>query len=129
MTLHDQIQDAETALADAIASRDSAAVVALYTADARLLPDGGPTMAGSREIASFFDQAFSQGIVGSNFVTLEVDGSAEYVIEIGKYELYAQSGNGPRTVAGSGRYLVAWKCVEGKWRLHRDIFNRVGGAE
>jgi uncharacterized protein (TIGR02246 family) len=126
MSLKDQIQAAQNALAETLETLDSKEVAARYSEDAHMLPDGLPTMKGRTEISTFFDGVFKQGVVGGKFSTLEVDGTEVDVIEIGRYELYAQPQEGPRVSVGKGRYLVAWKRIDGAWFLHRDIFNSEG---
>jgi ketosteroid isomerase-like protein len=123
MTLKEQIQAAENALAAAMPEKNSAEIAGLYTVDARLMPHGVPTLSGRTAIQGFFDQAFSMGIVGGKFTTLEVEGSGDEAVEIGSYELFVQTSSGIRGTAEKGRYLVMWKRVDGKWLLFRDMFN------
>ncbi|WP_109511971.1 YybH family protein [Pseudomonas ovata] len=124
MSLKDQLQQAEHALADALATRNSQVVANLYTADARFLPDGGPTLKGRAEIAGFFDTLFKHGIVGGMFTTLEVDDHDHTASEIGEYQLFSESPQGQRLTAAAGRYLVIWKRIDTVWKLHRDVVSR-----
>ena len=123
MTLKEEIQQAADKLAAAMAERDTAKIASLYTVDARLMPHGVPTLSGRSEVAAFFEQAFTLGIVSGKFTTLEVDGSDSEAVEIGAYELYAQPPSGPPVTAEKGRYCVVWKRVDSQWLLFRDMFN------
>ena len=124
MTLKDEIQAAEDKLAVAVALRNSTEVIANYTEDARLMPNGAPTLVGRAQIAAFFDAAFAQGIVAGKFTALEVEECGDTATEIGAYELFAQPPEGPRVSAEKGRYFVQWRRLGGNWLLHRDMFNQ-----
>jgi uncharacterized protein (TIGR02246 family) len=122
MALKDDIQAAQDQLADAVSAGDPARAAALYTEDAHLLPQGGPTCTGRDAIAAFFAGAFGNGIVAARFSTEDVDGDERQATEIGRYELFAAPG-GEQVLAAEGRYLIAWRKVDGAWRMHRDMFN------
>lgn len=123
MALKDEIQAAQDRLAEAVAARDPERAAALYTEDARLMPQGGPTCAERSAIAGFFAGAFGNGIVGARFTTEEADGDDAQAVETGRYELYAGPPGGDRILAAEGRYLVVWRKRDGEWRMHRDMFN------
>jgi ketosteroid isomerase-like protein len=123
MALKDEIQAAQNSLAQAIAARDVEGAVALYTADARMMPHGAPTCTDHAAIGGFFRGAFDNGIVAARFTTDEVEGDAAQATETGRYELFAGPPNGEQVLAASGRYLVVWRKVNGAWRIHRDMFN------
>ena len=123
MALKDEIQAAQDRLADAVSARDPQRAAALYTEDARLIPQGAPVCADRSAIAGFFAGAFENGIVGARFITEEVDGDDTQATETGRYELYAAPPGGGRVMAADGRYLVVWRKRGGEWRIHRDMFN------
>ena len=123
MALKDEIQAAQDRLADAVAARDPQRAAALYTADARLIPQGAPACNDPAAIAAFFAGAFANGISSARFSTDEVEGDDAQATEIGRYELYAVPPGGERVLAAEGRYLVVWRKVDGAWRMHRDMFN------
>lgn len=124
MSLKEQIQGAQHLLAQAFGAGDAQLAAALYTEDASLMPDGLPTFHGREAIAGFFAGAIAQGVVAGRFTTLDVEGDDEQALEIGRYELFAALPNGERQCVDDGRYFVAWRRVDGAWRMHRDMFNR-----
>jgi uncharacterized protein (TIGR02246 family) len=123
MPLKDEIQAAQDRLAEAISARDANGAAALYTDDARLIPQGAPACTDRGAIAAFFAGAIENGIAGARFTTEEVDGGGDQANELGRYELYAATPGGERVLAAQGRYLVVWRKVDGAWRMHRDMFN------
>lgn len=124
MELKEKIQQAENKLAEAIASQQPEKVAALYTEDARFLPDGGQTIKGRADVRSFFESIFAQGIVAGEFITSEVDQDGLNVSEIGKFSLFVRNAGGQLESVVSGRYFVLWKKVDGVWLLHRDVVSR-----
>lgn len=124
MSLKEQIQSAQNSMAEAFGARDAARAAALYTDDACLMPDGLPSFNGRAAIAGFFCGAIEQGIVSARFTTQQVDGDETQALEIGRYELFAALPNGERLCVDDGRYFVAWRRVDGGWRIFRDMFNR-----
>jgi ketosteroid isomerase-like protein len=50
---------------------------------------------------------------------VEVEGLGDTAIEIGELTLYGAEAQ----VLDKGKYMVIWKRQDGKWKLHRDIFN------
>ncbi|MGF6693333.1 DUF4440 domain-containing protein [Pseudomonas sp. D(2018)] len=129
MTLQEKIQAAENSLAAAVGSLSVEQVIALYTEDACLMPNGQRTLKGKLEIGAFFEQAFQMGIAGAKFKVVEVEGNEQEASEVGSYELYARTPAGDHVTAEKGRYLVLWKNVGGKWLLHRDMFNSDGSGD
>jgi uncharacterized protein (TIGR02246 family) len=123
MSLKDEIQAAQDRLAEAISARDADGAAALYTENARLIPQGAPACTDRGAIAAFFAGAIENGIAGARFTTEDVDGDDALANEIGRYELYAATPGGERVLAAQGRYLVVWRKVDGAWRMHRDMFN------
>jgi uncharacterized protein (TIGR02246 family) len=123
MALKDEIQAAQDRLAEAVSAQDADRAAALYTEDARLIPQGAPACNERSAIAAFFAGAFANGIVGARFTTEEVDGDDTQATEIGRYELYAAPPGGDRVLAADGRYLVVWRKGADGWRMHRDMFN------
>jgi uncharacterized protein (TIGR02246 family) len=124
MNLKEQIQAAQNALAAAFSAGDGVRAAAMYTDDTCLMADGMPSFHGREAVAGFFCGAIANGIVSARFTTQEVEGDDQTVLEIGRYELFAGLPNGERQRVEDGRYFIAWRKIDGAWRIHRDMFNR-----
>ena len=122
MTLKADIQLRENELAEAASGRDIARIVAMYTEDAQMLPNGAPTFTGRAAIGNFF-QAFPPAVVKIKLTTVDVQGDEQHAVEVGSYEMMAQGPAGQLVTADAGRYLITWKRVNGEWLIHRDMFN------
>jgi len=101
------------------ATGDSAKMVSLYTSDACIYPSNMPKMCGSQSINAFFNGGYKMGIRNIKLTTAEVMGSNDGVIETGTYELMAEKG----ATLDKGKFMVMWKEENGKWKMHRDIWN------
>ena len=101
------------------ASGDSTAFVNCYTSDACIMPTGMPKMCGTQAILGFFNGGRKMGITNIALTTEEVMGGKDAVVETGKYELFV----GDKVSAEKGKYIIVWKEDNGKWKMHRDIWN------
>lgn len=102
---------------------DAAAVAALYTDDATLMPPNSATIEGREGVQDFWHGAIQSGLKDASLTTVSVQASGETAYEIGKFSLTAHSpGKDPQVV--SGKYVVVWqKGSDGAWKLHVDIWN------
>jgi uncharacterized protein (TIGR02246 family) len=114
------IAEADAAFAAAWDAGDGAAMAALYTDDAIVLPPGGEAVEGREAIEAFW-QGFIESLAGSQVAleTIEVRSGDGVAIEVGSWAITGADGEH----VDHGKYIVAWKYVDGVWRLHRDIFN------
>jgi uncharacterized protein (TIGR02246 family) len=104
-------------------SEDGAAVAALYTTDAALLPPGGARVEGQQAIADFWAGAIASGLANVELETTELEFFDDTAIEIG-YLAGTVPADGGGTTAVAGKFIVVWKRGDdGTWRLHRDIWN------
>ena len=86
--------------------------------DAELLPPGAEAVAGRPAIAAFWKGAIDAGVKDLVLTTVQVESAGDLAYEVGKVRLVAKDGQ-----ATEDRYLVVWKRENGKWQLHRDIWN------
>ena len=100
-------------------SGDSTAFANCYTSDACISPTGMPKMCGKQAILGFFNGGRKMGITNIALTTEEVMGGREAVVETGKYEMFV----GDKVSVEKGKYIVVWKEENGKWKMHRDIWN------
>ena len=104
-------------------SGDGAAVGAMYTEDAAVLPPGGARVDGRAAISEFWTGAIGSGLGDLDLVTTEgIPAGDGAVLEVGTLTLTAPGEGDTRTTVAA-KYIVHWKQMDGAWYLHRDIWN------
>jgi uncharacterized protein (TIGR02246 family) len=103
----------------AVARGDGAAVAALYTTTAQVLPPGGEIARGREAIQKVFQGAIDAGMTTLTLTTVEVEAHGDTATEVGTWTWKGKDG----ATVDSGKYIVIWKKEGGQWRLHRDIWN------
>lgn len=101
------------------AAGDSTGFGNCYTSDAQLNVPNMERMTGTAAAMGFFNGGYAWGIRGGSLTTDEVMGGPEVVGETGKYVITDSAGK----AMDKGKYLVLWKQENGKWKMHRDIWN------
>jgi uncharacterized protein (TIGR02246 family) len=104
---------------EAFSKGDAAGVAACYTTEGQLLPGNSDFITGTQAIQDFWQGVMNMGIKSAKLETIEVEGMGKTAYEVGEYQLFADGDQ----MADQGKYIVTWKQVEGKWKLHRDIWN------
>lgn len=122
--IFDEIVAANQPFMEAFGNQDAEAMGAAYTQDAQLLPPNGDFVNGREAVADFWGFLFSLGFDGVILETIEVTGTGSLANEVGLFTLF---NNGQ--VFDTGKYIVVWKKVQGKWYLHRDIWNSSNPAQ
>jgi uncharacterized protein (TIGR02246 family) len=85
---------------------DAAAVAALYTEGATLMPPNSEMIEGREGVQNFWHGAIQSGLKNASLTTVAVQAQ----------------GQDPQVV--SGKYVVVWqKGSDGAWKLHVDIWN------
>ena len=113
-----EIEAANKVFEAAFGQGDSAAVAALYTDDAQLLPAGSDFVTGTEAIAQFWQGAFDSGLKAVSLVTAEVEDHGDTAYEVGNLEIRGADGE----VLDRAKYVVIWKKEGSSWKLHRDIW-------
>lgn len=103
---------------DGLKKGDSAAIAALYADDAWVMPPNTEPVKGS-DIAAFWGSVIRMGVKDAKFITDDVSGNADMLVETAHYEMYGADNK----LLDKGKYVVAWKPVNGEWKLYRDIWN------
>jgi uncharacterized protein (TIGR02246 family) len=99
---------------------DAAAVAAMYTEDAYVLPPGAEMVKGRAGIEAFWRQA-AQQMGDAKLTTLDVlPLGAEAAREIGTVMLKTKSQPSQEI---TGKYVVVWRKVGPDWKLASDIWN------
>ena len=99
-------------------SGDSAALAAHYSADAEMLFANSEPIKG-KDILSAWGSLVRTGLKDFTFVSTDITGSSDLIVETGTYEMKAED----KTLVERGKYVVVWKLVNGEWKLFRDIGN------
>jgi uncharacterized protein (TIGR02246 family) len=121
--LKSQIDANDAAWAAAANRGDAAAIAAMYTETATMLPPGTPIQKGRAAIEKTVATLGKTGTKNFSLTSIDVSQiGPDTAREIGQYSLDAP---GPRKkfVKVEGKYVVIWKLVGGKWLLDVDIWN------
>ena len=114
-----QAVDAGTrAFITALLRGDAGAVADLYTENAQVIAPGAPVARGRSAIAAAWQKAIDAGVKDLSLDTADVESAGDLACETGKVRIVAKDGG-----VTEGRYVVVWKRTNGKWKLHRDIWN------
>lgn len=107
----------------AVAQRDTAAIVNFYAEDGRLMPPGQTSVVGHEALREAWAGLFSvaDSLTFSSDV-LEVSPSAAMAYDIGTYRLVHSTPEGERA-RDHGKYVLVWEKVGGEWKVAVDIFN------
>lgn len=87
-----------------------------YTKDAKFFPPHGGVAEGHEAIGAAFKGMVEAGVIVVP-QAIEVEDYGHHIYEYGVATLYNKKGE---TLAKE-RYVVIWKLVDGKWRIHRDF--------
>jgi ketosteroid isomerase-like protein len=102
-----------------VSKSDSAGLAAMYTSDAKMMGANMPSASGRSAIQSSFSGMFAQmGPIGLTLKATDVWGTEALLSEEGTYTMTKDGKE-----IDKGKYIVLWKMEDGKWKLHRDIFN------
>jgi uncharacterized protein (TIGR02246 family) len=98
---------------------DAFGLAALYTEEGQLLPPNAGFQIGRQAIQAFWQAVVDAGIREARLEIREVEVHGDTAIEVGEYSLHGEGG----AELDAGKYIVIWKREDGRWRLHRDIFD------
>ena len=102
----------------AAARKDYAGMAAFYTEDAKVLPPDAPIVSGRKPIEEFWRTAADAlGLIDVTLKTIDLEVAGDTAYEIGEADLKLSSGQ------AKVKYLVVWLQRDGRWHLHRDIWN------
>jgi uncharacterized protein (TIGR02246 family) len=95
-------------------------VASLYTDDAVAFPPGSPMAKGKAAIGAMW-KALAQQAGDPKVTTIEVKRLGHFAArEIGTFSLKTK---GPTPKELTGKYVVVWEKVRGRWKLAADIWN------
>jgi uncharacterized protein (TIGR02246 family) len=114
------IQKADDKWSEAFNKGDAAALAAMYTEDAYVLPPGAEIIKGRSAIGAFWQQQMQQiGDVKCTALDVKPLGR-KAAREIGTCS-FRTKGQQPQD--GALKYAVVWEKVGGQWELLQDIWN------
>jgi uncharacterized protein (TIGR02246 family) len=125
--LKKEIQEMETAWADADNAGDVNALAAFYADDAVSLAADQPMIVGNEAIKKDLEAAMAKKPKGQkvSYEVIDVFGSDKYVTEVGKTTRTDSEGK----VTSTGKYMAVWEKRNGKWICIRDMGNNDAKAK
>lgn len=102
-----------------VGKSDSVGLAEMYTSDGKLMGPNMPAVAGRNAIQSAFNGMFSGGPLGLKLTTIEIWGNESSIAEETVFIMTDKDGK----EIDKGKALVVWKMEDGKWKLHRDLWN------
>jgi uncharacterized protein (TIGR02246 family) len=105
--------------AHVIGSLDSAAIVNMYTDDARILPPNADPVIGRPAIEALTSVYMAFGITEFREETTAFYGNQEMLVDEGTYFLAYDEGRQSET----GKYLNIWRKERGEWKIHSNMWN------
>jgi len=120
-TLKAEIQEQETAWANADNARDVSALAAFYSDDAVSMANNAPMLVGGAAIRKDLEVSMAKRPKGAttSYDVIDVFGSGNYVTETGKVTRKDSTGK----MLSTGKYMAIWEKRDGKWICIRDIGN------
>ncbi len=117
--IREEIVRADDEFTSVFGQGDAASLADLYTTTGQVLPPNGEFVSGREAIQSFWQGVMKSGLNACKLDTIEIERHGDTAVEVGAFTLFV----GDRQPVDNGKYIVIWKQEDGKWRLHRDIFN------
>ena len=98
---------------------DAEGLASLYSEDAKILSPNMDFVEGKNAIQTFWQGALEMGIKSFKGEMIEAESSGNLGIFVYKYSLY---GNEDQEI-DKGKGLSVLKNIDGKWKIHRDVYN------
>jgi uncharacterized protein (TIGR02246 family) len=115
-----EIETVNAKWAESFSKGDFAAVASLYTDDAVAFPPGWPMVKGKAAIGAMW-KGLAQQVSDPKVTTVEVKRLGPHAArEIGTFSLKTKEAT-PKEL--TGKYVVVWEKVRGRWKLAADIWN------
>lgn len=121
-----QIEEGSTAWEQALLANDAAAITAIYTDDAILLPPGAPRTAGTTNVRAVFDEWLGASTVTE--AALETDAivvaeAGDIAYRTGTFTMTGTTADG-QTWEDEGKFVEIWHNVDGQWKIAVDAWNQ-----
>ncbi|MEO7446125.1 MAG: nuclear transport factor 2 family protein [Ferruginibacter sp.] len=112
------IKENNSKFVDAMHRQDSVAMANFYSKDAWLLPQHSEPVSGE-DILHAWGSAIRGGVQSFVFITQDVTGYPDLLVETGRYETYGAG----RLLLDKGKYLTVWKRENGVLKIYRLMSN------
>lgn len=113
------IDDASQSWVTAFNARDANAMAQLATEDIVLMPPGSAPVRGWEAAARSWRVAASKANDRLAASAEEVVITGDFAWAVGSFTRTLPNG----TVVDQGKFLKVWKRVDGRWKIHRDMFS------
>ena len=98
---------------------DAEGLASLYSEDAKILSPNMDFVEGKNAIQTFWQGALEMGVKSFKSEIIETDFSGNLGYLVGKYTLYGSENQ----EVDQGKYISVCKNIDGKWKVHRDVYN------
>lgn len=110
-----QIEAIDKKFSEDFRNMDSVALANYYASDGTL-----GSVKGKDNLVAAFGKMIRNGIKNGTpellFITNDLAGDDEYIVELGIYQFVDKEGN----IKNQGKYVVVWKQEGGEWKIYRD---------
>lgn len=106
-----------------VKAKDAAGIAALYADDGAVMPPNAPIGKGHAAIQQTWAALMQTPGFDLTFTPEQilVSSSGDMALDRGTYRLAMAPGG--KAMTDTGKYVVVWRKVDGKWRAAADIFN------
>ena len=119
----DEVRDTFTSICEQFVKLynqgDAEGLASLYSEDAKILSPNRDFVEGKKAIQTFWQGALEMGVKSFKSEIVDTDSSGNLGILVGKYTLYS----GENQEIDQGKYVSVLKNIDGKWKVHRDVYN------
>jgi uncharacterized protein (TIGR02246 family) len=113
------------AFENAVEAANVEAIAALLAPDVVALPPDGPAVIGRDAVSQLWQSAIKEhGMTSCRISTDTLDVVGDMASEVG-HATMTMAPPGGKSETARIKYLVVWKRLNGKWLLHRDIWNSI----
>jgi uncharacterized protein (TIGR02246 family) len=113
------------AFENAVETGNVEAISALLAPDVMALPPDGPIVAGREAVKRLWESAIKEhGMTSCRITTDKLDVVGDVASEVGRATLTMTPPGGESQTA-TIKFVVVWKRLNGRWLLHRDIWNAI----
>jgi uncharacterized protein (TIGR02246 family) len=118
------IRDLDTKWVAAVAAKDTMAVGNVFAEDGEFLHPEAPRVIGRAAVRSAWVGLFKAPNLSLTFepTKVVVSRAGDIAYETGGYKVGLDGPKGKR-IEDAGKFVVAWKKVNGEWKVQYDIFN------